>query len=300
MSEAVRAARPPARARVKRTALPILAVLAILLLVWYPAAAWMNHDRAQSLADDGATSREIWTATMSLDRPVLPAPHQIAGELADSILDQPIASPRNLLFHAGVTAEGAALGLALALFAGIASAIGIVHVRALDRSVMPWIVASQTIPILAIAPMVIIVLGHAGIIGWLPKALIVGYLSFLPITIAMVTGLRAADPMQRDLMRTYNASASQILAKLRWPASLPFLFPSLKVAAALALTGAIVAELPTGAQAGLGVRLLAGSYYGQTLQIWAALVVAAALAMLANAAIGLAEAGLRRARGGRL
>jgi NitT/TauT family transport system permease protein len=101
-------------------------------------------------------------------------------------------------------------------------------------------------------------------------------------------------------MRTYSATPLQVFAKLRWPASLTFLFPSLKVAAALALTGAIVAELPTGAQAGLGARLLAGSYYGQTLQIWAALFMAAFLAWLATGAVGLAEAALRRRRGGRL
>ena len=281
-------------------AMPVGAVLVGVLLLWYPLAVWMNYDRAQSLADDGASRSDIVAAALSLDRPILPAPHQIAGELVSSILAQPLASPRNLLFHAGVTAGGAAMGLVLALLAGIVLAIGIVHVRLLDRAIMPWVVASQTIPILAIAPMVIVVLGNAGITGWLPKALIVGYLSFLPITIGMVTGLRAADPMQRDLMRTYSASTLQTLAKLRWPGSLAFLFPSLKVAVALALTGAIVAELPTGAQAGLGVRLLAGSYYGQTLQIWAALVVAAVLAMLATGLVGAAERLVGAGRGERL
>ncbi len=284
----------------KSNFLPILAILAAIAFAWYPLAAWMNFDRAESLADDGATQTDILFATMALDRPILPAPHQIAVELFDSTLGQPIGSPRNLLFHAGITASGAAAGLTLALLAGVTLATLIVHVKILDRAVMPWIVASQTIPILAIAPMVIVVLGNAGITGWVPKALIVGYLSFLPITIGMVTGLRCPDPMQRDLMRTYNATRAQTFLKLRWPASLPFLFPSLKIAAALALTGAIVAELPTGAQAGLGVRLLAGSYYGQTLRIWAALFMGAALALAATGAVGAAEAMLRRGRGGRL
>ena len=113
-------------------------------------------------------------------------------------------------------------------------------------------------------------------------------------------GLRSPDPMQRDLLRTYNATGYQLFLKLRWPAAMAFLFPGLKVAATLALVGAIVAELPTGAQAGLGARLLAGSYYGQTLQIWAALFAAALLALLAVDAVDLARLALVRVRGGRL
>ncbi len=103
--------------------------------------------------------------------------------------------------------------------------------------------------------------------------------------------------MQRDLMRTYSASLSQTLWKLRLPASLPYLFAGLKVAIAISLVGAIVGELPTGAQAGLGARLLAGSYYGQTIQIWAALVGAAALASVLVAVVGLAERAVNRRTG---
>jgi NitT/TauT family transport system permease protein len=165
---------------------------------------------------------------------------------------------------------------------------------------MLWIITSQTIPVLAIAPMVVVVLGNIGFTGLLPKSLIAGYLSFFPIVTGMVKGLRSPDPMQRDLMRTYSATGAQTFSMLRWPASMAFLFPSLKVAATLSLVGAIVAELPTGAQAGLGARLLSGSYYGQTLQIWAALFMAAFLAMLAVAAVDLAQLALVRRRGGRL
>jgi NitT/TauT family transport system permease protein len=116
----------------------------------------------------------------------------------------------------------------------------------------------------------------------------------------MVTGLRSPEAMQLDLMRTYNASGWDVFTKLRWPASTRFLFAGLKIAATLALVGAIVAELPTGAQAGLGARLLAGSYYGQTLQIWAALVMAALLTLLALGATNTAQALVVRRRGGRL
>lgn len=278
----------------------MFAVLAVVLLVWYVAVPWMNFDAVQGLAEDGAATSDIVWATYALDRPLLPAPHQIAVELFGSIFEHPVNSPKSLVFHAGVTAGAAALGFVLACVLGVALAVGIVHLRVLDRSMMPWIVASQTVPVLAIAPMVVVVLGNLGLTGLLPKALIAGYLSFFPIATAMVTGLRAPDPMQRDLMRTYSASGAQVFAKLRWPASVGFLFPSLKIAAALSLVGAIVAELPTGAQAGLGARLLAGSYYGQTLQIWAALFMAAALALLAIRAVEIAGLVVMRRRGGRL
>ncbi|MEL7173594.1 MAG: ABC transporter permease subunit, partial [Pseudomonadota bacterium] len=157
-------------------------------------------------------------------------------------------------------------------------AVGIVHVRAMELSVMPWVIASQTIPILAIAPMIVVVLNAVGLSGLLPKALISTYLSFFPVVVGMTKGLRSPDAMQLDLMTTYNASKAQVFWKLRLPASLPYLFASLKVAVAISLVGAIVGELPTGAVEGLGARLLAGSYYGQTIQIWSALFAAAILA----------------------
>jgi NitT/TauT family transport system permease protein len=199
-----------------------------------------------------------------------------------------------------VTAWAAVLGFAIAVVVGMVLAIGIVHVRTLDRALMPWLIASQAVPVLAIAPMVVVVLGSIGQTGVVPKALIAGWLSFFPIVTGMVKGLRSSDPMRRDLMRTYSATDAQVFAKLRWPDSMAFLFPAMKVAAPLALVGAIVAELPTGAQAGLGARLLTGSYYGQTPQIWAALFMAAILAMLAVATVDGAQALLVRSRGGRL
>jgi NitT/TauT family transport system permease protein len=198
------------------------------------------------------------------------------------------------------TAQTAVTGLVIGMMLGIGLAIGIVHSRVLDRSLMPWVIASQTIPILAIAPMVMVALGNIGFTGLAPKAAIVAYLSFFPITVGMVKGFRSPDVMQMDLMRTYNASGGQVFFKLRWPVAMAFLFPSLKVAVALAVTGAIVAELPTGATVGLGARLLAGSYYGQTMMMWGALVLASLLALGLIGCVRLGEAGLTRARGGRL
>jgi NitT/TauT family transport system permease protein len=169
----------------------------------------------------------------------------------------------------------------------------------LQKALMPWIIASQTVPILAIAPIVVVVLGNIGITGTLPKALISAYLCFFPVTIGMVKGLTSPEIMQLDLMRTYHASGIETFWKLRWPAAVPYLFASLKVAVAISLVGAIVAELPTGAQAGLGARLLSGSYYGQTIQIWAALFAAATLAGIVVFAVALVERLTLRAMGAR-
>lgn len=272
--------------------LPVLTVLLAILVIWYGAAVLLNRawvldqaTRAGTEVSFGQMVRE----TLSQDRPVLPAPHQVAKGLWDGVAGQAITSKRSLVYHGWVTLSATLAGFALGTAAGLLLAIGIVHSRAMDMSVMPWAIASQTIPILAIAPMVIVVLASLGIKGLLPKALIAAYLSFFPVLVGMVKGLRAPDGMQLDLLRTYNASQGQTLAMLRLPSSVPYLFASLKVGIAAALVGTIVAELPAGATAGLGARLLSGSYYGQTVQIWAALFAAAILAAVLVALIGLAE-----------
>ncbi|MCA3554104.1 MAG: ABC transporter permease [Aestuariivirga sp.] len=222
-------------------------------------------------------------------RPVIPAPHQIARELWKSIFTVAPWMPKSLIYHGWVTLSSTLLGFVLGSLLGIALAIAIVHSKFLSKSLMPWIIASQTIPILAIAPMVIVVLGSVGFTGLVPKSLISMYLCFFPVTIGMVKGLTSPEAMQLDLMRTYHASTSQVLWKLRFPASVPFLFASLKVAVAIALTGAIVGELPTGAIAGIGARLLQGSYYGQTVQIWAALFMGSFLAAALVWLVGVLE-----------
>ena len=200
-----------------------------------------------------------------------------------------ITSKRSLVFHGWITLSTTLLGFIFGTGLGILLAIGIVHNRAMDMSVMPWVIASQTIPILAIAPMIIVVLNAVGVSGLIPKATISMYLSFFPVVVGMVKGLRSPDAMQMDLLKTYNASRFELLWKLRLPNSMPYLFTSLKIAMAASLIGAIVAELPTGAVAGLGARLLAGSYYGQTIQIWSALISAAALAAVLVSLIGLMQ-----------
>ncbi len=273
-------------------ALPVATVVATILVLWYLFAVILNApwERDQA-ARAGAqiTTAQLIANTMAQKRPVLPAPHQVVVEIWNTTALKKITSKRSLVFHGWITLSSTLLGFAIGTVMGVLLAVGIVHNRAMEMSVMPWVVASQTIPILAIAPMIIVVLNAVGLSGLLPKALISAYLSFFPVVVGMVKGLTSPDVLQLDLMRTYGASRRQTLWKLRWPSSVPYLFTSMKVAVAASLVGAIVGELPTGAVAGLGARLLAGSYYGQTIQIWSALFAAAALAATLVALVGLAN-----------
>ena len=255
---------------------PVATVCFIIIVLWYLAAIPMNAVVTQPKIDAaGGGLYNTLAFSWNYDRPVLPAPHQVAGEIWRSVFMVAPWKVKSLIYHLWITLSSTLVGFVLGSMLGILLAIGIVHVRSLDKSLMPWIIASQTIPILAIAPMLIVVLGKTGLPDIFTKASISMYLCFFPVAIGMVKGLRSPDVLQLDVMQTYSASASQILWKLRFPAAMPFLFTSLKVSVAIALTGAIVAELPTGAVSGIGARLLQGSYYGQTLQIWAALFVAA-------------------------
>ena len=133
----------------------------------------------------------------------------------------------------------------------------------------------------------------------MPKAVIAAYLSFFPVTVGVVKGLRTPDPLQMDLMRTYSASRAQTFFKLRAPACAPFFFASLKVGVAAALVGAVVAEVTKSEDGGLGARLLAGSYYGQTVQIWAALFAAAICSAALVGLIGLIDRLVRARMGAR-
>ena len=270
--------------------IPVLSVCLVLLVVWYLACIPLNAVVAETkikAAGGGlfATLRESWNHT----RPVIPAPHQIVAELWTTVFTIAPWKVKSLFYHCWVTLSSTLLGFALGVLLGVVLAILIVHSKLLSKALMPWIIASQTIPILAIAPMIIVVLGSLGLTGLFPKSLISMYLCFFPVTIGMVKGLTSPDVIHRDLMRTYNANMSEVLWKLRLPASVPYLFTSLKIAVAIALTGAIVGELPTGAVSGIGARLLVGSYNGLTLMIWGALVAASVMAALLVWLVGFAE-----------
>jgi NitT/TauT family transport system permease protein len=279
---------------------PVLTMVLALVAIWYVAAVAMNW----SLVRDGFereetpyTTVDVLAGTMSAERPLLPAPHQIVYTFFDSVFGYPPLAPRSLVYHSLVTLSATLLGFLLGALFGIVLALLIVHSRVLERSLLPWIICSQMVPVLALAPIFIVVLGALGLHGLLPKSIISAYLCFFPVAIGMVKGFTSPDPFQLELMRTWSATPRQVLWKLRWPASMPYLFASLKVAVTISLIGAIVAELPTGAEAGIGARLLSGSYYGQTVQLWSALVAAAVLSSGLIALIGLIERAIGRRMG---
>jgi NitT/TauT family transport system permease protein len=264
-----------------RSLASICVVIFALIVVWYLSAFVLNTPWAMDKAKRAGieiSSKELVLDTWSQEKPKLPAPHQVGVEIWKTTVEKKITSKRSLIFHSWITLSSTLVGFLIGTSLGILLAIGIVHNNAMNMSVMPWAIASQTIPILAIAPMIIVVLNSIGVQGLLPKAIISSYLCFFPVVVGMVKGLRSPDRIDTDLLHTYNSTNVQKFWKLRLPTSMPFLFASLKVGISASLVGAIVGELPTGAVRGLGARLLAGSYYGQTIQIWSALIMAAMLA----------------------
>jgi NitT/TauT family transport system permease protein len=284
-----------------RGIIPALTVVSVILAIWtlavIPMNAHLTADQAQRdglvMTPEAPRDRQAYTGltlviknpaiipmTYTLTRPRLPSPHQVAIEMYETIFTKAPTSRRSLVYHAWVTLSATLLGFAIGTTLGVLLAVGIVYNRTMDKSVMPWAITSQTIPILALAPMIIVMLGAIGIQGLLPKSIISAYLSFFPVVVGMVKGLRSPDGMQLDLLRTYSANANQGFWKLRLPASMPYLFASLKIGISAALVGAIVGELPTGARAGFGARMLVGDQYGQPMVTWAALFGAAITAAL--------------------
>ncbi|WP_299371660.1 ABC transporter permease [uncultured Kiloniella sp.] len=271
---------------------PVLVIVMAIIAIWYFSAVMLNSPFQEDIYKRNNvewTTSQLISDTLAQERPVLPAPHQVVVELYKTTILKKVTSKRSLVYHSWITLSTTLLGFVIGTGLGILLAVGIVHNRSLEKSLMPWIISSQTIPILAIAPMIIVVLNAIGIQGILPKAFIATYLSFFPITVGIVKGLRSPEVIHLDLMRTYNASNWDLFWKLRWPSSVPYLFTGMKVAIATSLVGAIVGELPTGAVEGLGARLLAGSYYGQTVQIWSALIAAALLAAGLVALVGISN-----------
>ncbi|PQM54885.1 MAG: ABC transporter permease [Rhodobacteraceae bacterium] len=275
-----------------RSFLPITTIAVFILFFWYCFSIVLNsswaYDRA-SRNSQTLTFKELVYDTWSQKKPKLPAPHQVFSEMWETTFNKNITSKRSLVYHTWITLSGTIAGFLFGTILGIILALAIVHDRATDLSIMPWIITSQAIPILALAPMIIVVLGSMGFTGLLPKAVISMYLSFFPVVVGMVKGLRSPEILEIDQMKTWSATKTQILFYLRIPRSIPYLFTSLKLGIAASLVGAIVGELPSGAISGLGARMLAGSYYGQTIKIWSALFAAAILAATLVALIGLIQ-----------
>ncbi len=299
-----------------RSLLPVLTVLGVILALWYAAVAPMNIWQALDMAEragvavepgDSRTRSETSPFELmaknpgeigrgyELDRPRLPTPVQVAQELWKTTgamaLKGRAFSKRSLIYHGWITLQSTLFGFALGTAIGILGAVAIVYSRTMEMSLMPWAIISQTIPIVALAPMIIVLSSQVGIEDRsVPKAIISAYLCFFPVLVGMVKGLRSPGREQLDLLKTYNAGGFDGFLKLRLPSSVPYLFTSLKVGIAAALVGTIVGELPTGAISGLGARILIGDQFGTPLAIWAALFAAAILAGVLVTLLGWLQA----------
>jgi NitT/TauT family transport system permease protein len=227
---------------------------------------------------------------LSLPDYKLPAPLSVAAEFFNT-------TPRGqlvilaLAYDLFVTWSEAALGFTLGAATGFAVAVVFTQSRMLERGLLPYVIMSQTIPILAVAPMVVVGIGQLGAPAWLSKAIIAAYLTFFPVTINALRGLQSVEPDALDLMRSYAASERQTYVKLRIPSAMPYLFTALKLSASASVIGAIVGELPVGSTEGIGSALINGAQYNtfQPAYLWATIIAAAALGLAFYGVVALAE-----------
>jgi NitT/TauT family transport system permease protein len=235
--------------------------------------------------------REHLTWPFTVDRINMPHVHTILKAFGEPL--QPDGPPlRHYLYHwALFTAKEALAGFALGALIGFVLAIVLAHSGVLRRGLVPYIVVSQTVPILAVAPMVVVGLGSKGVEPWQAVAVIAAYLTFFPVAINTLRGLQSPDPRALELMRSYAAGRWAILWRLRVPASLPFVFSALKISATASVIGAIIGETPASIQQGLGGAIVSfNQYYSiQPANLWATILVCAALGILLFLGVVLVE-----------
>ena len=279
MTEAI--ATPPSAAdrawrRRLRPVIGFLSVLVVLLIAWEVVKA-IGGERWQVDSLLGTGIAIDWQPPFQFAFATdVKLPHTWVIALEFGAADaNGMTTLQRLIGAALFTLRNAAIGFTLGSLLGLGLAILLVHVRLLERSLVPIIVASQTIPIIAIAPLIVIGLKA----DWFGVAIVATYLTFFPVTIAALRGLRAYDPRALELMRSYAASRGAILRKLRLPASRPYLFTGFRIAAPAAVVGAIVGELPSLIQDGLARQIITGmQYYSLNAAfLWAAIVMSAVL-----------------------
>jgi NitT/TauT family transport system permease protein len=232
-----------------------------------------------------------WTWPFLVDDTTMPHIHDILDAFRQPVTTGGPALIHPLLDAAWFTAKEALAGFVLGAVIGFVLAVLLVHSRLLERGLLPWVVGSQTVPILAIAPMVVIGLGSKGVEGWKAVAILAAYLTFFPVAINSLRGLQSADPRAFELMDSYASGRWSVLWRLRVPASLPYLFTALKISATAAVIGAIIGETPASIQDGLGGAIVNfNQYYSlQPTALWATNIVCAALGLVLFGLVALAE-----------
>jgi NitT/TauT family transport system permease protein len=243
-----------------------------------------------------------WTRPFRVDDITMPHLHAIVGQLFTRTSTGQLLVDY-LFHHALFTAKEAAVGFAIGATVGFALGVLLAQFRVLQRGLMPYVVASQTIPILAVAPIVVAGLGQQSILGWTLSdwervSVIAAYLTFFPVTVNTVRGLHSADPRALELMHSYAASGWAVLWKLRVPSALPYLFAAFKVSATASVVGAIIAEAPSSIESGLGGAIINfNQYYSlEPKNLWATNLIAALLGIaFFLAVVGVEKLVVRRA-----
>ena len=260
------------RAAATRTLTLAVTVLALAGLYELYRFVWVETGWTHPFPVNDTTLPHLWTIFKALGEP-----SRYQGPLLITVL----------LKAAWFTAKESLAGFAIGAVIGFALAVGLVHSRLAQRALLPYVVASQTIPILAVAPMVVVWLKA----GWQSVAVIAAYLTFFPVTINTLRGLQAIEPRAHELMRSYAASPWQVLWRLRVPSSLPYVFSALKISATASVVGAIIGELPSSITGGLGGAILNFTqYYSlQPENLWATNLIASALGIAFFLAVVVAE-----------
>jgi len=284
--------RPQIRHRTRKPSSvgPVLLIGLIFVLIYLVSVPLLNMPQAQKLLSSGADlgCKSSLECAFMLRNPTVPAPLQLLGGFR--ALSWPLFSPTGVPLNLLITAGETLAGIMLASLLGILLAVGMVASRALERSILPLLVASQTVPIVALTPMLAVTLGQfRDLPSWVPKAIIAAYIAFFPICVGLLKGLRSPDPLSLDLMRTYHSSSASIFFKLRFPASLPYLFTAYKVAVAAALIGAIVAEGATVSFQGIGKMLSENSRAADSVALWVIMLYSGLLGIGLVALVGVLE-----------
>lgn len=290
--------RAPALQQFLHSAFPVATVFVLLVAAWFAFAMFFNLQYLNShMADINPSG---WRHTPLLTRlgdaltttqPTMPTPIQTLGDLL-SRLSQPPSAQQSLWVDLLWTGRATLLGFLLGAIIGVLLAFIFMSSKLLTRSLLPYVIASQTIPIVALVPAIMVSLG----LGLRSEVLISAYLAFFSITVSTYKGLQSVQPLAFDLMRSYAASPVQIFFKLRLPAALPFLFTGLKIGVTASLVGAIIAELPSGSAHGLGQSLVAASEYSANIQLWSTMAAASLLALVLYGAVVLTERSIVRWR----
>jgi len=263
----------------------------VLLARAPPAGATVWTDAYTVYAQPGC-GVNVMGCFLALPQHPVPFPHWIAARVGPFVNKFPLSDERNIVRAVLYTAAGTLSALGLGAAVGTLLAVLFVLVRPLERALLPWLVASQTVPIIALVPVLLLVLGNAGITiqtSLLPTALIGAYIAFFPVVVGTVKGLRSVDPLALDLMKSYAATPAQLFTKVRFPAAVPFLFTSLKLAAAAALVGALVAETESNNRRGLGFQILGQVQSGNVADVWILLLISALLGISLVALVGLLQ-----------